>query len=390
MLVAVPRERREGETRVALTAEAVSRLVDDTLSVVVENGAGQASGCGDDDYTEAGASIASSATDLMERADVVVCVNRPEGDLAAAITPKHSVLGMVSPLTEMDGITALASTTGTLFAMELVPRTSRAQSMDALSSMSTVAGYRAVLLAALELPRFFPMLMTAAGTVPPAKVLVIGAGVAGLQAIATARRLGAVVSAYDTRPVVREQVESLGAKFIELDVTEDGEGQGGYARALTDEEQARQRELMADHIAAHDVVITTALVPGRPAPLLIPTAAVERMRPGSVIVDLASVAGGNCEVTRHGETVEHSGVHVMGPSNLPATMASHASQLYAKNVSNLLALMRAEDGSFEPNFDDDIVAGCCVARASEIIHPLVRERLGLPALELATASEASS
>jgi NAD(P) transhydrogenase subunit alpha len=257
--------------------------------------------------------------------------------------------------------------------MELIPRISRAQSMDVLSSMASVAGYRAVLVAAQRLDKFFPMLMTAAGTVAPAKVLIIGAGVAGLQAIATARRLGAVVSAYDTRAVVREQVESLGAKFVEIGSGVDAESAGGYARELTEAEQASQREALATHIAGCDVVVTTALVPGRPAPVIIPTTTVERMRSGSVIIDLASRTGGNCEVTRHGEEVVHGGVVVIGPEDLAAGMPVHASQLYARNVQNLLGLL-VVDGELDVDQDDEVVVGTLATRGGAIVNPFLRSR----------------
>jgi NAD(P) transhydrogenase subunit alpha len=298
-----------------------------------------------------------------------------ETDLFAA---GQVLVCMLEPLSDQGGVERLADKGVTAYAMELIPRISRAQSMDVLSSMATVAGYRAVLVAAEQLDKFFPMLMTAAGTVAPAKVFVIGAGVAGLQAIATARRLGAVVTAFDTRAVVREQVESLGARFVAFDVTGDAEAAGGYARELTDEEQARQRELMSDPVAEQDVVITTALVPGRPAPLLIPTATVERMRPGAVVVDLASETGGNCEVSLHGEHVIHQGVHVLGPDNLPSGMPVHASQLYARNVANFLDLL-VVDGELAPDSEDEIVQGTLACSGGKVVHALLRDRYGMEA-----------
>jgi NAD(P) transhydrogenase subunit alpha len=378
--IGVLRERRPGERRVALTPDAVARLVKAGHTVAIEAGAGDAGGWHDGAFTDAGATITADPAATVAGADLVVKVNAPrevDGHHEADLLATGQVLvSMLDPLGDQPGVTRLAEQGITSFAMELIPRISRAQSMDVLSSMATVAGYRAVLIAAERLDKFFPMLMTAAGTVAPAKVFVIGAGVAGLQAIATARRLGAVVTAFDTRAVVREQVESLGAKFVAFDVTGDAEAAGGYARELTAEEQERQRELMADHVAGQDVVITTALVPGRPAPLLIPNGVVERMRPGSVIVDLASENGGNCEASRHGEQVEHAGVLVLGPDNLPGGMPVHASQLYARNVVNLLELLVA-DGELAADSDDEIIRGTLATRGGQIVHPLLRERYGL-------------
>ncbi|HLK43804.1 MAG TPA: Re/Si-specific NAD(P)(+) transhydrogenase subunit alpha, partial [Thermoleophilia bacterium] len=353
MKVGVPRERAAGERRVALTPDTVSRLVGAGRTVLVERGAGDAASLPDDDYREAGAEVVEGE-DLRTSADVLVRVGRIEQDDLAGIRPGTVLIGYIWPLTSPDLVSALAAAGITAFGMESVPRVTRAQRMDSLSSQSTVAGYKAVVIAAEQLPRFFPMLMTAAGTVAPARVLVLGAGVAGLQAIATGRRLGAVVSSYDTRPVVKEQVESLGATFIELDLGDaGGQDARGYATALSDEQQQRQREQMAAHIAASDVVITTALVPGRPAPKLIPATAVERMRPGSVIVDLAAETGGNCELTRPGEVVELGGVTLVGLLNLPSAMPAHASQLYARNVSALLEHL-APGGELTLDWEDEI------------------------------------
>lgn len=378
--IGVLQERRPGEHRVALTPDAVSRLAKAGHHVHVETQAGTAAGWDDAAYEAAGATIDATPEAVAAASRIVLKVNGPRQldatHEAELLQDGQVLLSMLDPLGDQAGIARLAERGVSAFAMELIPRISRAQSMDVLSSMATVAGYRAALLGAERLDKFFPMLMTAAGTVAPARVFVIGAGVAGLQAIATARRLGAVVSAYDTRSVVREQVESLGAKFLDLDVTGDTEAEGGYARALTDEEQARQRELMADHIASCDVVITTALVPGRPAPVLVPTSTVERMRPGSVIVDLASENGGNCEVSRHGEQVEHGGVLVLGPDNLPAGMPVHASQLYARNVVNLLELLIV-DGEPAVDSDDEIIRGTLACTGGRIVHPMLRERYGL-------------
>jgi len=298
-------------------------------------------------------------------AEAVVKVRKPSDEELERLREGQLLVAFLEPLTDPEGVERLASRGVVAFAMESIPRITRAQPMDALSSQSNVAGYKSVLLAAERLPKFFPMLMTAAGTVPPAKVLVLGAGVAGLQAIATARRLGAVVTGFDVRPVVKEQVESLGATFLELDVTGE-ETSGGYARELSEEEQQRQREELAERMPDYDVVITTALIPGRPAPVLIPAAAVEAMRPGSVIVDVAADAGGNCELTQPGDEIEHGGVRIVGYTNLASTMPAHASQLYARNVAALLQHL-APDGTLSLDWDDEITAGTCVTRAKAAV-----------------------
>jgi H+-translocating NAD(P) transhydrogenase subunit alpha len=303
----------------------------------------------------------------------VVKVAPPSSDEIGRLGADGVLIGFLSPLTAPDTVRALADARVTAFALEAVPRISRAQSMDALSSQSNVAGYRAALLGAQLLGRFYPMLMTAAGTVRPAKVLVLGAGVAGLQAIATARRLGAAVTGYDVRTAVREQVESLGASFLELEAGKGAEGEGGYARELTDEEKAAQQRELTDHITEYDVVITTALVPGRPAPRLVTAEAVERMKPGAAVVDLAGEAGGNCELSEPGETVVRHDVTIAAPLNLPSTMAEHASQLYARNVQSLLELMTGDQGALELDFDDEIIAGACVTRGGEIVHEGARK-----------------
>ncbi len=376
MKIAVLRERRDGEGRVALVPDVVAKLVRDGHEVVVESSAGAAAGFHDPAYEAAGAAIGIDPNATVLGADVVVKVNPPSGAEAQLLGDGSVLVSTLEPLDDRAGVERLAERGVAAFALELVPRTSRAQSMDVLSSMATVGGYRAMLMAAERLDKFFPMLMTAAGTVAPAKVFVVGAGVAGLQAIATARRLGAVVTAYDTRAAVREQVESLGAQFVDFQVTDDAEAAGGYARELTAEEQARQRELMGDHVAGQDVVVTTALVPGRTAPVLVPAAVVERMRPGSVIVDLASAKGGNVEPSVHGEEVVHAGVRVLGPDNLPGGMPVHASQLYSKNVANLLALL-APEGELDLDQDDDIVQGTLATRGGKVVHSLLRDRYGL-------------
>jgi H+-translocating NAD(P) transhydrogenase subunit alpha len=355
--VAVPKETTPGERRVALVPEIVKKLMASGLEVAVEAGAGAAAGFSDREYEEAGAQIGDPWD-----ADVVAKVRKPRDEELGRLRDGQVVIGFLEPLTDRDGIQALTRGGVLGFALESVPRITRAQPMDALSSQATVSGYKAVLLAADRLPRFFPMLMTAAGTVPPAKVLVLGAGVAGLQAIATARRLGAVVSGFDVRPVVREQVESLGASFLDLGVVGE-ETEGGYARELTDEDQQRQQEELERRIPEFDVVITTALVPGRPAPKLIPASAVAAMRSGSVIVDLAAEAGGNAELTSPGEEVVREGVTIVGLTNLASSLPAHASQLYARNVEALLAHL-APEGELALDWDDEITAGTCVTRES--------------------------
>ena len=356
MRIGVPRELEPGERRVALVPDAVSRLATAGFQVVVEPGAGAAASFPDEGYTEAGAEVSTSPWD----ADGVVKVRKPSAEEVDRLHDGQLLVGFLEPLTDRPGIERLAERGVQAFAMESIPRITRAQSMDALSSQATVSGYKAVLLAAERLPRFFPMLMTAAGTVAPAKVLVLGAGVAGLQAIATSRRLGAVVAGFDVRPVVKEQVESLGATFLDLGILGE-ESAGGYAHELTEEEQRRQQDALEGRIPDYDVVITTALVPGRAAPRLIPARAVAGMRPGSVIVDLAAEAGGNCELTQPGEIVEREDVTLVGLTNLASTMPYHASQLYARNVSALLQHL-APEGELTLDWEDEITAGACVTR----------------------------
>lgn len=356
----MPRESAAGERRVALVPELVSRLVPNGFEVLVEAGAGEAASFPDASYEEAGARIVA---DTYE-AEAVVKVQKPSADEAARLHQGQVLIGFLQPLTDKEGIERLAGRGVIAFAMESIPRITRAQPMDALSSQATVSGYKATLLAAERLPKFFPMLMTAAGTVAPAKVLVLGAGVAGLQAIATARRLGAVVTGFDVRPVVREQIESLGAGWLDLGVAGE-ETAGGYAQELTEDEQRQQQEKLEERLPDFDVVITTALVPGRPAPRLIPAGAVAAMRPGSVIVDLAAETGGNCELTEPGEEAVREGVTIVGFTNLPSTMPYHASQLYARNVSALLHHL-APEGELVLDFDDEITAGACVTRKEEV------------------------
>jgi H+-translocating NAD(P) transhydrogenase subunit alpha len=359
--VGVPRETAAGERRVALVPDAAGRLVSAGFDVLVERGAGEAAHFEDDVYAEAGARVVA---DAYADADVIVKVQKPDADEVTRLREGSVLIAFLEPLTEPDTIRQLSERGVTAFAMESIPRITRAQSMDALSSQSTVSGYKAALLAAARLPRFFPMLMTAAGTVTPAKILVLGAGVAGLQAIATAHRLGAVVSGYDVRPVVKEQVESLGAAFLDLGVIGE-ETAGGYARELSAEEQQRQQEALEQRIPEYDAVITTALVPGRPAPRLIPASAVAAMRPGSVIVDLAAEAGGNCELTEPGEEVEREGVTIVGFTNVASSMPTHASQLYSRNVSALLTHL-APNAELVLDFEDEITAGACVTRREEV------------------------
>jgi NAD(P) transhydrogenase subunit alpha len=379
VIVAVPKEIAPGERRVALVPDAVKQLAAKGVSVRVERGAGLSAGFDDAAYERAGAEIEPDANALLARADVVVKVQAPtaraDGSHEVDALRAGSVLvGFLRPLDEPELARRLAGAGITAFAVELMPRITRAQAMDALSSMSSLAGYRAVLLAAAALPRIFPMLVTAAGTIAPARVLVVGAGVAGLQAIATARRLGAIVEAYDTRPAVKEQVESLGARFVELDLeAKDAEDAGGYARAQDEEFYRRQREQLARRVAASDVVITTALVPGQRAPLLIEESALAAMRPGSVIVDLAAEKGGNCACTEPDREVVAHGVRVLGPTNLPSDLATNASQMYARNVATFLAhLLR--DGKIELDLGDEITRGALLTHDGAIANEAVRAR----------------
>ena len=361
MKVGVPRETATSERRVALVPETISRLTSGGFEVAVERGAGSAASFPDSAYEEAGATIAGEA---YSGAEAIVKVLKPEAGELDSLRADQVLIAFLQPLTDPEGIQELSRRGVVAFAMESIPRITRAQAMDALSSQSTVAGYKAALLAADRLPKFFPMLMTAAGTVAPAKVLVLGAGVAGLQAIATARRLGAVVAGFDVRPVVKEQVESLGATFLELGVSGE-ETAAGYARELTEEEQRRQQEELEARLPEFDAVITTALVPGRPAPKLIPASAVAAMRPGSVIVDLAAEAGGNCDLTEPGEEVIKEDVTIVGLTNLASAMPFHASQLYSRNVFALLQHL-APAGALTLDWTDEITASACVTRKEEV------------------------
>ncbi len=367
MVIGVPKETAAGERRVALVPETVGRLVRGGSDVRVEHGAGEAAAFLDADYEKVGATIAPDAATLYKDADLIVRVQRPSLEELPLLREGSALLGFLSPLGDPRYVEALAARKLTALSMDAIPRTTRAQSMDALSSQANIGGYKAVLLAALALPKFFPMLTTAAGTIPPAKVLVLGAGVAGLQAIATARRLGAVVTGYDTRAVVKEQVQSLGATFLELDLGADAAGAGGYARALTDEESQKQREQLAGACANFDVVITTAAVPGMRAPILVTAQGVKNMKPGSVIVDLAAETGGNCELTQPGATVVREGVTIVGEKNLPATMASDASRLYSRNIFALLQIL-IKDGALTIDMNDEIAKGTTLTKDGEILH----------------------
>ena len=375
MKVVVLRETQNGETRVALVPESVRKLVGLKAQVSVESGAGLEAGAADADYISAGAEVSSDRAALISSADVLAAVNRPAAEDLRRMKQAAVLIAFLRPLDEPTELSPLAEQSVTAFAMELIPRTTRAQAMDALSSMATIVGYKAVLLAAERVPRMFPMLITAAGTVPPARVLVLGAGVAGLQAIATARRLGAVVEGYDVRAAAGEQVRSLGATFLEVDLggiqTEDA---GGYAKELSEEAMQRGRELVAKHARTADVVITTAQVPGRPAPLLLTAEAVAGMKRGSVIVDLAGASGGNVAVSRPGETIDSDGVVIMSPLNLAATVAVHASQLYSRNMTAFLTLL-IRDGELNIDMSDDVVAPSCVTHQGAYANPRVAAAL---------------
>ncbi|HTS78481.1 MAG TPA: NAD(P) transhydrogenase subunit alpha [Bryobacteraceae bacterium] len=374
LIAGVLKENFPSERRVAVVPRSIDLLKKSQVEVWIERGAGLEAGFPDEDYSVKGATLGSRA-EVRGRAQVLLHVRVPQEPPGKDVI----AIGLCDPLT--DAVIALkyAQAGATLFSMELVPRTTRAQSMDVLSSMASIAGYKAVLLAASALPKMFPMMTTAAGTIAPARVLVIGAGVAGLQAIATSRRLGAVVSGYDVRSAVKEQIESLGAKFVSITVEEKAEGEGGYARALSEDAIRRQREQMALVLREQDVVITTAAVPGKKAPLLITRDMVQAMAPGSVIVDLAAERGGNCEVTVPGETVIERGVTVLGPMNVPATVPRHASEMYARNIATFLKNMITKDGQLNIDLNDEIVRETLIARNGEVVNPKVQALLGIPA-----------
>ena len=371
MKVGTPKESAPDERRVALVPDTVTRLAAAALEVSVESGAGSSAYFPDEAYQEAGAKVVKSASALLGDSEVVLKVQAPSAAEVEMLQKDAVLISFLQPATQGDIIQALAKRGVTAFSLELVPRISRAQSMDALSSQASVSGYKAVLMAAGRVGKFFPMMMTAAGTIPPARVLVMGAGVAGLQAIATARRLGAVVSAYDVRPAVKEEVHSLGANFIEL-ALETQEGEGGYAREQSEEFLRKQRELIGEHVAKSDVVITTAAVPGRRAPLLVTGDMVKGMKAGSVIVDLAADTGGNVELTQAGKDVDVGGVTIIGTRNVPSTMPLHASQLYARNVANLL-LHLVKEGAIVLDFADEITKGCCVTHGGEIVNERAKQ-----------------
>ena len=375
MRVAVPTEIVPGEKRVALVPEVISQFTKLGHTVTVQTGAGRLAGFPDEAYSSAGATLEPDAGALYAGAEIVLKVQRPTDEEIRMMRDGTLLIGLLQPAGDPRVFASLGRQGVTACSMELVPRTTRAQMMDALSSQSTVAGYKAALLAANALQKFFPMLMTAAGTVRPARVLVIGAGVAGLQAIATARRIGAVVEAFDTRPVVKEQVKSLGATFIELELgSDDTQDAGGYARELAEEHIRKEKELIHERAKNADVVITTALIPGRRAPLLVTAETVQSMKPGSVIVDLAGEQGGNCELTEPGETVERHGVTIISPLHIASDLAYHASQMYAKNVSALIALM-TPDGNLKLDMSDDIIAAVCVTAGGEIRNAAIASRL---------------
>ena len=372
MNIAIPREVAEGEQRVAVVPDTVKKLVSDGNAVMIQSEAGTGAGHSDEAYRDAGASIAADEASATGSADLILRINPPTPEQVAMLRSGSILISLMQPLTNKPLVKALVDRNVTGLSLEMVPRITRAQSMDVLSSMSTVAGYRAVLMASAGLPRFMPMLVTAAGTIPPAHALILGAGVAGLQAIATARRLGAVVSAFDVRPAVKEQVESLGATFLAADqVDESSETAGGYAKELSEEQHKRELELIHEHIVKSHMVITTALIPGRPAPALITEQMVKDMPVGSVIVDLASEAGGNCELTRHGEDVVHHGVRIMGPLNLPGGMPIHASQMFSRNLATLLKHL-IKDGELKIDTEDEITSGMLVAHEGAIANDRIR------------------
>ena len=365
MRVGVPKETAAGEQRVALVPEVVGKLKAKGLEILVQRGAGAAALLPDEAFQQAGAQLTDDAAEVW-RSGVVVKIAPPTPEEVGLLGSGSVLIGFLAPLTNATSTSALAGAKATALAMEAIPRISRAQAMDALSSQSNVAGYKAALLGAEHMGRFYPMLMTAAGTIPPAKVLVLGAGVAGLQAIATAKRLGARTTGYDVRPEVAEQVQSLGAQWLDLGL--EASGEGGYARELTEEERAQQQQALTDAIKGFDVVITTALVPGRPAPRLVTKEAVEGMKAGSVVIDLAGEAGGNCELTEPGQNVVRHDVTIVSPLNLPSTLPEHASQLFARNVQALLELLVDEEGKLALDFDDEIVSGACIVREGEIVN----------------------
>ncbi|GIU37117.1 NAD(P) transhydrogenase subunit alpha [Shewanella colwelliana] len=389
MKLGLPKESQADEKRVALIPANVTRLIKKNLQILVESGAGLAAGFSDSEYQEAGATI-TSREQLFQEAEIITLVNckgQQFDEIKALAKPNQLFIGMMDPLANPDNAKMLASTGTTAIALELVPRITRAQSMDILSSMATIAGYKAVLLAAHHAPRLFPMMMTAAGTLKPARAFIMGVGVAGLQACATAKRLGAVVEAYDIRPAAREQILSVGAKPVELDLeTENTETKGGYATEQSDDFLKRQQQAMTNVLAQQDIVITTAAIPGRKAPVLITKEMVDGMKPGTIIVDLAAETGGNCELTRLDEIVVHNGVTIFGPANIPGTAATHASQMYGTNIENLLKLLIDKEGKLNLDFDDEIVRDTVVVHQGDVVNARIRTLLGMP--EIAAPEEA--
>ncbi|MBT5105825.1 MAG: Re/Si-specific NAD(P)(+) transhydrogenase subunit alpha [Porticoccaceae bacterium] len=387
MIIGIPAEIKTAEKRVAMSPANVQSLTDKGVKVLFQTNAGDAAGYPDGLYTEAGATISADRAEIFAQADIILQVQsfgsnneNSEADLAS-LRSGQLVIGMMDPLASPQAAQAVAEKGATAIALELVPRISRAQSMDVLSSMATLAGYKAVLMGASAAPRILPMLMTAAGTLQPARVLIMGVGVAGLQACATAKRLGAVVEAYDVRPAAREQIISVGAKPVELDLdTGESEGAGGYAKAQGEDFLKRQRELMTAVVAEQDIIITTAAIPGAKSPILVTEDMVKAMKPGSVIVDLAAERGGNCDLTEEGKTVVAHGVTILGPENVPSELAYHASQMYGKNMQTLLELILDDEGNLNLDFNDEIVAGTVVAHEGKIPHPHMRKLLGLPEL----------
>jgi proton-translocating NAD(P)+ transhydrogenase subunit alpha len=387
MIVGVPKELFPGETRVALIPDIIPMLKKRGIDVIVEKDAGFGAGHLDKVYEEKGATISASRDEVFQKADIIVQVRSFGGDEDASkddlakMKPGQLVCGQTDSLGNADKSKDFAEKKVNLFSMELVPRITRAQSMDVLSSQANIAGFKAVLLSAVELPKIFPMMMTAAGTIAPSKVFVIGAGVAGLSAIATAKRLGAVVHAFDVRPEVKEQIESLGGKFVEVELdTSEAKGEGGYAKEQSEEFLKKQREMMAKVVAESDVVITTAAIPGRKSPVIVTADMVKNMHPGSVIVDLASERGGNCELTEHAKEIVVHDVKIIGPANIVSTVATHASQMYSKNVQTLLFHLIDKEGNFNLDMEDEITAGSMVVMNGEVVHPRVRDILGMPAL----------
>ncbi|MEM7165320.1 MAG: Re/Si-specific NAD(P)(+) transhydrogenase subunit alpha [Planctomycetota bacterium] len=392
MIIGVPRDTQDGERRVALIPASIAELKKKGHDVLVEKDAGVAAGFPDKHFGDAGATVVDRSK-VFADAQVILEVNsfgaNPDQGAAdlANLNKDQTVIGFSDPLGNAEAAKQVAATGARSFSMELIPRITRAQSMDALSSMATIAGYKSVLLGAEHLPRLFPMLMTAAGTLAPARVFVIGVGVAGLQALATAKRLGAVTSAYDVRPVVKEQVQSVGAKFIELDLeTGDAEGSGGYAKAQGEEFLRKQRELMLKVVSENDVVITTAAIPGRKAPILVTSEMVHAMEPGSVVVDIAAERGGNCELTKAGEVVDVNGVQIVGPLNLPSQIPYHASQMYARNITTFLNHM-VKEGELTLDLEDEVVTATLVTNGGDVVHPMIREKLGMPAAEASIGSD---